>query len=152
MNKLIEKYLVYYRAKLKEEQENSKVKGKRINHTYNETISKLTTGQNIAKVCIFCGNPFTIEAVNDGCPNNRTYKMNPVYPNVDWESIVPNDLRGSKQHYWYVAGELHRKRPDLSAHSMIRKTMKKHYFNNLSELENIKFSIRKYEIEAGKDL
>ena len=88
-----------------------------------------------AKICIFCGVPFSIDNVNEGCPNNRSFKMKTIYPDVNFESIIPEQERGSRRHYWYGSKSEHRSRPDMNSHSLLRKTLKKHYFNGLNELQ-----------------
>lgn len=80
----MEKYLKYYHEKIKTEKANSVIKAKKINHTYNEVISKLVSEQNAAKLCIFCGSPFSLDAVNEGCPNNRSYKINASVCGPNW--------------------------------------------------------------------
>ena len=104
----------------------------------------------IAKVCVFCGHPFTIENVNETCSNNRTFKINSVYKTVEWEKIIPEDVRWSKRHFWFRSDSVHRKKPDLEEHALLRKHSKKHYLNSLLELEAVKFRLNNYEIENGK--
>ena len=63
MNDLIQKTIKHFKDKLVKEKGNTVVKEKDIKHKFNDVLERLAKIQ-IAKVCVFCGNPFTIDAVN----------------------------------------------------------------------------------------
>lgn len=97
-----------------------------------------------ARFCVFCGIPFTVDSVNDVCLNNKSYKMNTVNTDKDWSTVVPDDVRGSKRHFWYECQPSHRKKPNLEGHSLVRKGEKKHFWNCLSELETVKHVLKRH--------
>lgn len=58
--------------------------------------------------------------------------------------MIPENVRGTKNHYWYSSQTSQRKRPMLDQHALIRKSNKKHYWNALIELEPIIYILNKY--------
>lgn len=42
-----------------------------------------------AKACAFCGVPFNIDSLNEQCANNRSFKLNCVNNDINWEAVVP---------------------------------------------------------------
>jgi hypothetical protein len=56
-------------------------------------------------------------------------------------------MRGTKRHYWYKSDSLQRKKPTVEQHSLVKKQLKKHYWNALLELEILKYALKGYEIE-----
>lgn len=149
MNRLIEKTIKEYKAMVEREKKNTIMREKEIHRNYNDILEKMARIQ-VAKVCVFCGCPFTIDNVNETCSNNRTFKISSVYPGVAWEEIIPEDVRGSKRHFWHKSDVVHRQKPQLESHSLIRNTSKKHFLNSLLELEAVKYCMKRKEIETGK--
>jgi hypothetical protein len=78
--------------------------------------------------------------------------MKTIYPDIDFTKIVPENHRGSRRHFWYISQPEHRRKPDLGMHSLLKKNAREHYRNGLRELEKLKYSVKKYEIQHGKTL
>jgi hypothetical protein len=51
--------------------------------TFNNILMKAVSDQE-AKFCPFCNSAFSIDALNDQCANNRTFKMNCLTNEVNW--------------------------------------------------------------------
>ncbi len=71
---------------------------KRILHLYNDQNQELLR-MHKARVCAFCLTAFSTEEANESCSQNKSYKSDPAYKDLE----IPPEVRGCKMHFWVSA-------------------------------------------------
>jgi hypothetical protein len=83
--------------------------------------------------------------VNESCSHNKSYKSEPNHK----DTVVPQELRGSKMHFWVPARKSERPMPDIKAHSLVRNLQKKQFLSSLQDIRQVRCKLKDYDIEKG---
>lgn len=118
---------------------------KRILSIYNRQNAELLKLQS-ATICAYCLVSFNFADVNETCSHNKSYKSEPNYKEI----TVPQEIRGTKMHFWVPAKKSERPIPDIKAHSLIRGLQKKQFLCSLKDIRQVRCKLREYDIEKGQ--